>query len=268
MQSGSPRRHLVRPPGNLPQGQHTPESLIPQMWAGPFLWSMGTSWVLNVFNQQGGPAFHGWKDLFALQDPWEVSGPISTPEAQAGEAAVWETDPIPQGWGPERGLGNNSYRHWEEERCKQTQAFHGYPTGVGGCSLGQGEGAWVWLLGEEPPRREVCLVGTATAQPVGAGRPAGGTSTKGLWVQEYSQGPATWPGSPEAPTTVCVSVCVCVCRARPGPFHPHRPRPQAGGRLGRGVFSASSFSRSTSTAAPTSNQWSQITFRRAGPGLG
>ena len=212
MQSGSPRWHLLRPPGNLPQGQHTPESHIPQMWAGPFLQSMETSWVLNVFNQQGGPAFHGWKDLFALQDPWEVSGPISTPEAQAGEAVVWETDRIPQGWGPERRLGNNSYRHWEEERCEQTQAFHGYPTGVGGgCSLGQGEWAWAWLLGEEPPRREVCLVATATAQPVGAGRPSGGTSTKGLWVQGYSQGPAMWPGSPEATTTVCVCVCVCVC---------------------------------------------------------
>lgn len=81
----------------------------------------------QVFNQQGGPTFHGWKDLFALQSPWAVSGPISKPEAQAGEAAVWETDPIPQGWGPEQGQGDSS--HWEEERCKQSQAFHCTPVG-------------------------------------------------------------------------------------------------------------------------------------------
>lgn len=64
MQSGSPRFRaiwfLLGPPGNLPQGQHTPEPHIPHMWAGPFLQSMETSRVLNVFNQQGGPAFHGW----------------------------------------------------------------------------------------------------------------------------------------------------------------------------------------------------------------
>lgn len=157
----------------------------------------------QVFNQQGGPTFHGWKDLFALQAPWAVSGPISKPEAQAGEAAVWETDPIPQGWGPEQGQGDCSHRHWEEERCKQSQAFHCTPVGWGGCSPGQGQRAWAWLLGEEAPRGEVCVVVTVTAlRPVGA--PA-------------QSGPRPFPGTsnlarkPPRPPPSCVCLCVCMC---------------------------------------------------------
>lgn len=266
VQSGSPRWHLLRPAGNTPKTAHPPDV------GRPFPTERGSLLGPQVFNQQGGPAFHGWKDLFALQDPWEVSGPISKPEAQAREAAVWETDPIPQGWGPERGLGDSSYRHWEEERCEQTQVFHGYPTGVGGgCSLGQGEWAWAWLRERSPHRgksawwgrREHILWGRA-----------------GLLGQQHkgSLGPRVFlgasnvarkPRGPHRPLRVCLCVCVGQGRALPTLIgHARRLVGAWGGGSSLPPAHQPGFSSSTSTAAPASNQWSQITFRRAGPGLG
>lgn len=126
--------------------------------------------------------------------------------------------------------------------------------------------------GRGAPTEGSLLGGEGESTSCGGGQVCWGSSTKGLWVQEYSRGPATWPGSPEAPTALCVSVSVCVS-GKVGPFPPSSATPAGWWAPGEGGSSLPpthqpGFSSSTSTAAPASNQWSQITFRRAGPGLG
>jgi len=198
----------------------------------------------QVFNQQGGPTFHGWKDLFALQAPWAVSGPISKPEPQA--SGLWRLVPFHRAGGLSRGREKAATATGKKRGANRARPSTDTPLGWGGCRPGEGQWAWACLLGEEPPWREVCLVVTVTAL-----RPVGAPAQSGLCVQEYSQGPATWPGSPRGPHhRVCVCVCVCVCWARSGPFHLHRPRPQAGGRLGRGALLCLRRTSPASLAAP------------------
>ena len=200
----------------------------------PFPTEHGSLLGPQVFNQQGGPTFHGWKDLFAIQAPWAVSGPISKPDAQA--SGLWRLVPFHRAGGLSRGRETAATATGKKRGANRARPSTDTPLGWGGCRPGEGQWAWACLLGEEPPWREVCLVVTVTAL-----RPVGAPAQSGLCVQEYSQGPATWPGRPRGPHhRVCVCVCVCVCVGQGralSTFIGHARR--LVGAWGGGLFSAS-----------------------------
>lgn len=147
--------------------------------------------------------------------------------------------PSPQGWGPEQGQGDCSHRHWEEERCKQSQAFHCTPVGWGGCSPGQGQrgpGPGYWE--RVSPTGEACSDGDCTEA-------CGGTSTE--WSKTIPRDQQLGQEAPLRPPPSCVclcGVCVCVGQGR-APFHLHRHARRLLGRPGGGLLPAC-----VSTAAP------------------
>ena len=102
----------------------------------------------------------------------------------------------------------------------------------------------------------------------------GGTSTKWALCPGVFPGTSNLARKAPRPPPSCVCVCVCVCvLGKVGPSPPSSATPAGWWAPGEGGSSLPQthqpgFSSSTSTTAPTSNQWSQITFRRAGLGLG